>query len=149
MKEIQLSFRRAVPDDVEVYVDLERRVAVNNTYSAILDRDEALQEFNENEVYLAYKEGRLVGSVAYQMQGPESAYLCGIVVHPDFQGQGIGRAMAEFRLDKVRGAKRIWLVTHPQNKRAIALDESLGFRFEKRIENYFGDGEPRIVLVRG
>lgn len=148
MNEMRLSFRRATLADVEAYVDLERRVAINKTYSAILDRDEALQEFNENEVYLAYKEGQLVGSVAYQMQGPETAYLCGIVVHPDFQGQGIGRVMAEFRLGKVKNARRVWLVTHPQNKRAIALDESLGFRFEKRIENYFGDGEPRIVLVR-
>ncbi len=142
-----LLFRKAVSDDVEAYLDLERHVSNNRTYSAILDRNEALRELAENEVYLAYKDGQLVGSVAYQIQGPDTAYLSGIVVYPAFQGQGIGRAMAEFRLGKVSGVQRVYLVTHPENRRAIALNESLGFRFEKRVENYFGDGEPRIVMT--
>lgn len=26
---------------------------------------------------------------------------------------------------------------------------SLGFQIEKRIENYYGDGEPRVVMGKG
>jgi ribosomal-protein-alanine N-acetyltransferase len=39
------------------------------------------------------------------------------------------------------------LVTHPENENAIRLYSFLGFRVERRLENYFGDGEPRAVLA--
>jgi len=42
--------------------------------------------------------------------------------------------------------KRIELVTHPDNP-ALKLYESLGFTVESRKENYWGDGEPRLVLA--
>jgi len=71
-----------------------------------------------------------------------------LVIHPNFQGQGIGREAVLFRLEKLKGVKRVWLVTHPENFKIINLYQSLGFKIEKRLENYFGDGEPRIILLR-
>jgi ribosomal-protein-alanine N-acetyltransferase len=50
-------------------------------------------------------------------------------------------------LNEIELVKRIDLVTHPDNTKAINLYESLGFKIESTIENYFGDGEPRIVMV--
>jgi ribosomal-protein-alanine N-acetyltransferase len=52
-----------------------------------------------------------------------------------------------FILEKCKGTDRIDLVTHPENKNALQLYMSLGFKVESRRENYFGDGEPRLVLV--
>lgn len=152
----KLSFRRATPEDADAFVELERTAAGNKTYSGILDKDEALQEFRENEVYLIYKNGKLAGSTEFQMKSPDHAYLAGLVIHPDFQDQGIGREAAMFRLEKLKGVKRIDLVTHPENSKIIGLYQSLGFKLyqslgfkiEKRIENYFGDGEPRVVLAK-
>ena len=53
-----------------------------------------------------------------------------------------------FVLEEFRDVKRIDLVTHPDNIKAIALYQSLGFAIESRKENYYGDGEPRIVMAR-
>jgi ribosomal-protein-alanine N-acetyltransferase len=50
-------------------------------------------------------------------------------------------------LEQCKEAPRVDLVTHPQNDIALKLYTSLGFKVESREENYFGDGEPRLVLV--
>lgn len=47
-----------------------------------------------------------------------------------------------------KSAPKIDLVTHPENTKAIRLYESLGFKIAERKENYYGDGEPRVVLVK-
>jgi ribosomal-protein-alanine N-acetyltransferase len=54
-----------------------------------------------------------------------------------------------FLLEEAKGCARIDLVTHPDNAAAIALYGSLGFALESRKEDYFGDGEPRVVMQRG
>jgi ribosomal-protein-alanine N-acetyltransferase len=147
-EDLKLSFRKVTQEDIDAYLELERTAIGNKTYSGILDKDEALKEFSENEVYLMYKAGKLVGSTEFEMKSPDHAYLSGLVVHPDFQDQGIAREAILFRLEKLKGVKRIDVITHPENSKIIHLYESLGFKIEKRMENYFGDGEPRIMLVK-
>ncbi len=147
-EDFKLSFRRVSEEDVDAYLELERTVIGDRKYSGILDKDEALKEFRDNEVYLIYKDGHLAGSTEFQMKTPDHAYLAGVIVHPDFQGQGIARQATLFRLEKLKGVKRIDVVTHPENSKIIGLYQSLGFKIEKCMENYFGDGEPRVMLVR-
>lgn len=51
-------------------------------------------------------------------------------------------------LKKMTKYPRIELVVHPHNNPAISLYLSLGFKIESWRDNYFGDGEPRLVLVK-
>jgi len=147
-EKLQPTFRKVIPEDVDAYLELEKTAIGQKTYSGIKDKDEALQDFIENEVYLIYNNGRLAGSTEFEMKSSDHAYLSGVVIHPDFQGQGIAREAALFRLEKLKNIKRVDIVTHPENFKIINLYQSLGFKIEKRIENYFGDGEPRVMLVK-
>ncbi len=70
------------------------------------------------------------------------------MVLPEHQGQGIAKIAMEYILSEIGEAKRIDLVTHPENNKAVNLYASLGFAIESRKEDYFGDGEPRIVMVK-
>jgi ribosomal-protein-alanine N-acetyltransferase len=80
------------------------------------------------------------------MKGPDHAYIDGILVKPSHQGRGLGRAATVKLLEELKDIPLVDLVTHPDNERAIKLYESLGFVVGERKENYFGDGEPRIVM---
>jgi ribosomal protein S18 acetylase RimI-like enzyme len=53
----------------------------------------------------------------------------GIVIHPDVQGQGLGRLLMEFLhvAARRRGARKIRLRVHSKNHRAISLYQSLGY----------------------
>lgn len=147
-EKLRLTFRKVKPKDVNAYLELEKTAIGQKTYSGIKDENEALREFLENEVYLIYKDGKLVGSTEFEMKSPDHAYLAGVVIHPDVQGQGIAREAVLFRLEKLKSVKRVDVVTHPENFKIINLYQSLGFKIEKLIENYFGDGEPRVMMVK-
>lgn len=147
-KESIFSLRKVTESDIEDFLVLERSVSTGGTYSGIETREEALKELEENEVYFLCREGRVVGSAAFQLKSPDHAYISGVVIPPNFQGQGIGREAVQLLLEKLKDIKKIDLVTHPGNERARRLYSSFGFKqVGEQIEDYFGDGEPRIVMV--
>lgn len=55
----------------------------------------------------------------------------GLAVDPAAQGRGYGRCLMEFlhAATRPRGTKKIRLKVHPHNVRAIALYESMGYKF--------------------
>jgi ribosomal protein S18 acetylase RimI-like enzyme len=147
-EKLNLIFKKATKKDADKILELERLTIRDKTYSCLKNKNEVLKEFENSEIYLIYKDEHLVGSTEFQMKSPQHAYLAGLIIDPRFQGQGIGREAMKFRLSKLKKVKRIDLVTHPDNFKMINLCQSLGFKIEKRIENYYGDGEPRLVMVK-
>jgi ribosomal protein S18 acetylase RimI-like enzyme len=145
-QEIQLV--EASKSDVDIFVDLERKVSGQKIYAPILDRDEMLAEFEKNKMFIIQRDGSAVGTIMYEFKKPNHVYISGLVIDPDFQRQGIGRAAMIKLLDSLKSVNRIDMVTHPDNAAALSLYDSLGFLVESRKENYFGDGEPRLILVK-
>lgn len=74
--------------------------------------------------------------------------LLGIGIHDEYQGKGLGKKLTQFLIDAARQSGRdgIELTTLPENHRAYALYESLGFRHYADVSNLAGDG--RIVTER-
>jgi ribosomal protein S18 acetylase RimI-like enzyme len=78
-----------------------------------------------------------------------------IVVHPKFQGQGVGRLIFESFLKKIQTffphISRVELIARESNKKAIKFYETLGFkqegRLEKRIKNTVGNFEADIPMA--
>ena len=147
-KKPNITFKKVTVSDVAELLRIDKSTIGSKMYSRFSDEQEAIEEIKNNEVYFIVKDGKNIGSLEYQIQGPGHAYLSGLVVLPEFQGQGIAREAVKFRLDKLKDIKRINLVTHPHNSKVITLYLSLGFHIESWKDNYFGDGEPRIVLAR-
>ncbi len=145
-----ISFLKATieDEDIDKFIEIEKTAAGLRVYSGIIDPEEAKEEIENNEVYFILKDNKIVGSTEYQIKGPKHAYLGGLVVLPEFQGQGIAREAAKFSLEKLKDIDRVDLVTHPHNSKIITLYLSLGFYIESWKDNYYGDGEPRLVLVR-
>jgi GNAT superfamily N-acetyltransferase len=57
------------------------------------------------EVWVAEQEGRVVGYIAYELHdNDKSGEVMLLAVHPDYQNDGIGTALNEFALDKMREA---------------------------------------------
>ncbi len=128
-------------------ISLEQGVSGSKLYSPMLTKEEWLESLARNKTYFIEVDGAIVGEISYEIKSPDHAYLDGLVVNPSFQGRGIARKVVEILLEELKGFREIDLVTHPENVKAVKLYESLGFKIESRVENYFGDGEPRIRLV--
>ena len=88
---------------------------------------------------------QVIGSVNLHVESGRMRHCGGIglMVHPDFQGRGIGRALLDAALDIADNwlmLLRVELTVFTDNARAIALYQSAGFEVE---------GTKRMGVIRG
>ena len=142
-----IKFKKATIEDISVLISIEESVAGTKIYSPMLDEKKWAEEIEKNTVYLILKDGVIVGNISYEIKNSNHAYISGFAIDSRFQNQGIGKEVLTRLLEELKDNKRIDLVTHPDNEAALKLYKSFGFVVESKKENYFGDGEPRLVLV--
>lgn len=146
-EKLLLEYIRANANDAHYLLELEARIS-GNPDSLSITLQEAEEEILENTLYLIRHQSNLVGTIAYKMRPDNSIYIGGVVVDPAYRRRGVGRAAMQYVLDKFKDAKRIDLVVHPKNKPARKLYESLGFIGQELVEDYYGDGQPRLVMAK-
>lgn len=142
-----IRLKPAQTSDIDQLISLEKSVSGSKLYMPLLTRVEWEEALKKNQAFFIECDGAIVGKIFYEMKTVDHAYIDGFAVAPAFQRKGIGRQAMEMLLKNLGEMPRIDPVTHPENARAIKLYESLGFKIESRIENYFGDGEPRVRMV--
>lgn len=146
--EPHLNFQQATEQDVHSFLALERGAGDPRIYGPFTELEDALREINTNTLLFIRVGDTIVGMASYRIRPDKSVYIGNVAIDPDYRRQGIARAAMVFILDINNPAPRIDLVTHPENEPALRLYLSLGFKVESRQENFFGDGEPRLVLTR-
>jgi len=131
---------------MKVLIEIEQSVPKTVVYSPMLTERGWQREMAEYTVDLIKLGDKSVGSIAYTEKEPGHVYISGVIVRAEYQGRGLATNAIQQVLNKFPNASRIDLVTHPDNP-ALKLYEFLGFKVEERKENYFGDGQPRLVLA--
>jgi ribosomal protein S18 acetylase RimI-like enzyme len=92
---------------------------------------ESIEKDFENQVFLkALIDGRIIGSVrAYSKGG--ICYIGRLIVHPDFQNQGIGTNLTN-EIEKIFGTcQRFELFTGDKSERNLYLYQKLGYKLFK------------------
>ena len=92
---------------------------------------ESIEKDFENQVFLkALINGRIIGSVrAYSKEG--ICYIGRLIVHPDFQNQGIGTKLMN-EIEKIFGTcQRFELFTGDKSERNLYLYQKLGYKLFK------------------
>lgn len=90
--------------------------------------------------------GRAVGSLGLMLFEGRRAHVAtlGMMVHPDYQGVGVGSALMQAAVDLAGSwlqIRRLELEVYPDNAPAIALYEKFGFAHEGRYRDFgFQDG---------
>ena len=97
-----------------------------------------------SETYIAYDTQEAIGFFAFKQKG-EDIELLSIAVTPSNQRKGYGTIMMK-KLFEQNKNKIIHLVTHPKNSSAIIYYLQFGFEIYGWKENYYGDGQPRLLL---
>lgn len=143
---MELVYKKANIEDIPTLIQIENNFQGSHTYSPMLESSEWTQAIQDGPVYIIFCGNTIIGNVMYELKSPEHAYISGLVIMPEFQGQGFARKAMKYILEEIGNVKRIDLVTHPDNLKAVKLYQSFGFSIESRKENYFGDGEPRVVM---
>ncbi|MGC9521838.1 MAG: GNAT family N-acetyltransferase [Anaerolineae bacterium] len=124
---IELGFRKELdPQGWKMLRQMRRIYQPSHLTGAVYGRSIGTAGFvsTENE--------RIVGNLSLRHAQPRSTrgYLIGnVVVHPDYRGQGIGRALMERAIDTARAERARWigLEVRVDNVAATHLYQQLGF----------------------
>ena len=144
----KLRLFRLYATDAELFLRLEQNLGATRLYHPVGTHAEALREIRRTRLYLLKLGETVAGTIAYRRRKDGSVEISNLAVQPAHRRHGLARAAMEHLLAAQRLAPHLDLVTHPENEAALGLYLSLGFRVQARLENCFGDGEPRLRLVR-
>ena len=158
MNENNILLRKATYDD---------KVEIANVlldFYNMNDVDEAIQSFN-NELdkdfhYIVAEEGRkIIGLVTWLMHGlPKHGLfeLDRICILSEARGKGVGRKLVDTLIDNAsewynkEGEKirKLYLLTHEDNKNAHSFYEKVGFSHETTLkDHYYKDQDERVYVM--
>lgn len=99
---------------------------------------------------VAERAGAVIGFAigAFGQEDPGTAWVLRIAVHEASRRQQAGHRLLSALLDlfRSRQVRRVLLSVSPEAVPAISLYTKHGFYRMENRENYFGDGEPRIIM---
>jgi len=93
--------------------------------------------------------GRIAGYAVACLE-KNQAEIASLAVAPDYRRRGVAVALMQHLLDALKpaGARRAALTVRPQNRAALALYRSLGFRKVRLAAGYYEDGGDAFVMSR-
>jgi ribosomal protein S18 acetylase RimI-like enzyme len=100
--------------------------------------------------FVAEEDGRLAGFLCgFRSQTfDDEAYIHFVGVDPAQRGSGLGRLLYERFFEAARPRTVVRAVTSPVNESSVAFHRALGFEVERVDDDYDGQGEARVLLVR-
>ena len=140
-----ISIRPARTDEQEILESLQRRASLSNPgdRDALLANPDAIalpiEQIVEGCVFVAEREGTVVGFAAVIQRPDGGAELDALFVEPHLWKQGIGRALVDHIADvaRVRAASFLHVIGNPH---AEGFYTSCGFRVTGTVETRFAIG---------
>ncbi len=82
--------------------------------------------------------------------GRHYGHITNLVIHPAWQGQGLGRRLLQQALITARRRTLAYLMleVYTTNERAIALYESEGFTIEQKLPRYYSSGADAYLMTK-
>ena len=109
--------------------------------------DKVIEYIKDSDVYMVYDGIIPVGYFVLRQKLPKEYELLSMAVSGEHQGKGIGTFMME-KVNLICQGATISLVTHPKNVTALIIYLKNGFVIDGWLNNYLGDGQPRLSLTK-
>lgn len=148
MDNMEISFRKVeTENDWNIFLEIEKEVAkASEYYFAWTNLDDLKQNMEKSVIFLAYYQGKPIGHVEYRLKDIDQAEITGLVVLPKYQGMGAGKILFKKAMDDLSKIKKIFLMTNPENTRALLVYLKAGFKIKEWKDNFYGNGQPRLRL---
>ena len=93
------------------------------------------------DYFVVEKDSAIIGcgGINYQKEN-KIAVISWDMIHPDFHGQGIGGALLQFRIDKIKGNTEIQKIIVRTSQFAHVFYGKGGFNLIEIVDDYWADG---------
>ncbi|NLS12156.1 GNAT family N-acetyltransferase [Vibrio sp. SM6] len=140
-----MSVRLVTLSDLTAIAQLEIELFGEHAYPYFVLRQ--YYDLHASHFWVVEQEGRLCG---YLLAGYDHfakiMWILALAVSQDAQGRGYGQALIQSALNVKPHQYRAHLTVDPNNERAIALYQRMGFQLAELDNEYFGINEPRWVM---
>ncbi|MCP4221628.1 MAG: GNAT family N-acetyltransferase [bacterium] len=145
-----IRIRNVEPEDLAAVEEIERAIFPGHSYPLFVFRqyyEITAGLFKVAETTDGKFVGFTIGHLDYQTK---TGWIMALGVVKEFRKHGVGESLTRVVLQEMqkREARRIKLTVHPENLSAIGLYKRLGFLPVEEIADYFGDGEPRLIMEK-
>lgn len=141
--------RQAVKDDLDALLSLEEICFKEETFHTRQLRYLLLKA--KSVVLVAEIEGNIIGSMIILLRKRIlNARIYSLNVHPEYRRMGIASSLMDFASDIIekKGFDNITLETGITNTAAQNLYRSKGFQVDKKLSNYYSNGDDALHLIR-
>lgn len=137
--------REMTSEDIKSVAEIEK-LSFTHPWSEENLRD----SFNSvcNHFYISQKENKVVGYIGFTVAADEG-YILNVAVHPDFQGQGIGKALVEKTVNYAveNSLAFVTLEVRESNSKAIRLYGRLDFENVGKRKGYYSNPKEDAILM--
>ena len=132
-------------DDWKEVKEIEQKVS-NRLFFSFTKEEQFINYLKNSKVFFIEAEGKRVGTISYEVKD-DYVEIDSYTLLSDYRGKGIAKEALKQILEKI-GPATVKLFTHPENTPAIINYLKAGFVIKGWENDHFGDGEPRLLLVR-
>ena len=153
-----MKFRKATLKDAEqIAIVLKECYNIDSVEEGInVFKKETEKRYN---YIVGVEDGKVAGIVTWQMHGLPKHQLCEldrIAVMPDFRGKGIAKELFDALIKaaneeyKKHGFKlrKLYILTHADNKRAQSFYEKMGCKHETTLKQHYYKDKDEFVFSR-
>jgi ribosomal-protein-alanine N-acetyltransferase len=99
------------------------------------------------EVYVAWLDKRVIGSIVIEMLGTFKGYIKSVYVLPEMRDQGIGTELIKFAEERIFSeTPNVFLLVSSFNHKAQELYEKLGYVKVGELSNFVVKGYSEILM---
>ena len=141
--------RIASPDDIMALAVLDEDIFGQLSYRAFVFRQ--FIEIFSNGVIAAEMSGILTGYiVAMPVANACKGWILSLGVLSDYRGMGVGTQLLNAGIDALASVQieSVHLTVEPENTGAVELYKRHGFENADLVDNYFGNGEKRLKMLK-
>jgi len=141
--------RQAVKDDLDALLSLENICFKEETFH--MGQLKYLLLKAKSIILVAEIEGNIIGSMIILLRKHIlNARIYSLNVHPEYRRMGIASSLMDFAsgIIKKKGFEFITLETGITNTAAQNLYMSKGFHVDKKLSNYYTNGDDALHLIR-
>ncbi len=146
----QFQIRKARIQDLEDITSIEREAYGTCSYDYVV-----LRQFVDvsPSLFLVAEATSILGYVVGMVSADapsECSWVLSLVVSSSSRKQGVGSRLAQALISRFSdlNVKSIYLTVAPTNAGAQKLYTNLGFSYEKRVIDYFGPEEDRLIFQK-
>lgn len=136
-----MTIRKYTPTDDENIISLLR---LNTPKYFAPEEEQDLRDYFANDIdhyYVVDDNGTIVGSGGFNLTNEgKNAAISWDIIHPDYQGKGVGRLLTQYRIDRIKEINTVENISVRTSQLVFKFYEKFGFVLKEITKDYWAEG---------